>query len=170
MKTRNHNNQCRMVRNSQTGLWGTFRSRVIERLAGHVAHCPRCQRRLAIANRVEIALMLIKTQPMNIDLLAKANNKTLDVLKHSLRYAPKSAILRNARSDLSRFEKMRPGFERVLNVAACVFVILMIRTGVSNSLVKYKDQGEAIIKNYYARNLDSQIFDELFPADSSSKA
>ena len=63
---------------------------------------------------------------------------------------------------------MRPGLERLLNAAACVFVVLMIKTGVSNSLLDYKEQGEAVIHNYYARNLDSQMFDEIFPGDPPS--
>ena len=57
------------------------------------------------------------------------------------------------------------GIERVLNVAACLFIIIMIKTGVSNSLLDYKQQGEAVIHNYYTRNLDEQLFNEIFPED-----
>ena len=147
-----------------------LKSHVLERLSDHAAHCPRCRQRLARTNRVELSLMLIKTQPLNTGLLARANNKALDVLKHSLRNAPKSVSLRTAAADVSRLEKMRPGLERVLNVAACIFVVLMIRTGVSHSLLDYKEQGEAVIKNYSGRNLDSQLFDEIFPGDTSPPA
>lgn len=168
MKTnRSSKKQCRQTHKSQAGLWASFRLRAMERLNNHVAQCPRCQRRLALINRVELALTLVKTQTHSTDLLARANNKTLDVLKHSLRFAPKSAVLRTAKADLSRLEKVRPGLERVLNVAACVFVLVMIKTGMSGSLQSYKDQGEAVIHNYYARNLDSQTFDAIFPNNSS---
>jgi len=154
------------MRKGRSGLWGKLRLQLLERLSDHIAECPRCQRRLAMVNCVELGLTLIKTQPLKIGLLSLANNRALDVLKHSLRYAPKSTILRNAKSDTNRLEKMRPGLERVLNAAACVFVVLMIKTGVSNSLLDYKEQGEAVIHNYYARNLDNQMFDEIFPTDS----
>lgn len=63
---------------------------------------------------------------------------------------------------------MRPGLERALNVAACLFIVIMIKSGVSSSLLDYRDQGQTAIEKYYARNLDSQTFDEIFPTDASS--
>lgn len=167
MKADNHTNCCHKIRKNRTGFLSGLRSRALERLNDHVAYCPRCQRRLAIVNRVEIAMMLMKTQPQDLGLLARANSKALDTLKHSLRNAPQSAALRTIQVNQSRFEKFRPGLERVLNVAACVFVVIMIKTGVSNSLLDYKEQGENVIHNYYARNLDRQMFDEIFSSDSS---
>ncbi|MCK4998366.1 MAG: hypothetical protein KAS23_02485 [Anaerohalosphaera sp.] len=151
--------------NKGRGLWNNYKQRLLERLSDHVSGCPRCQRRMAMVNRVELGLMLMKTQPLDIELLSQANNRTLDVLKHALRYAPKSVSLRNARSDTRRFEKMRPGLERVLNAAACLFIVIMIRSGVSNSLLDCKNQGQTAFENYYARNLDSQTYDEIFPTD-----
>ena len=168
MKMRNDKNQCRSVRSERCGMIHSLKVRLLRRLDDHVAECPKCQRRLATVNRVEVALMLMKSQPYEMGLLARANNKALDVLTHSLRNAPKSAILRMAKSDTSRLEKAYPLIERVLNVAACLFVVVMIKSGVSHSLLDYKEQGEAVIHNYYARNLDSQTFNEIFPTDSSS--
>ena len=168
MKLFNDKNKCRSARNERCGAIRSLKMRLLECLSDHVAECPRCQRRLAVVNRVELGLTLMNTQPLEIGLLSRANNQALGVLKHSLRYAPKSAFLRNAKSDTHRLEKIRPGLERALNAAACVFVVLMIKTGVSNSLLDYKEQGEAVIHNYYARNLDGQMFDEIFPIDSSS--
>jgi hypothetical protein len=167
MKFDRNTNQCRRMRKSRSGLWGMLKSRMLERLNDHVAGCPRCQRRLAMVNRVEVALMLMKAEPYQMGLLARANNKALDVLTHSLRFAPKSDLLRQAKSDTHRIEKVRPILEKMLNVAACLFVVIMIKTGISHSLSDYKEQGEAVIHNYYARNLDSQMFDEIFPIDSS---
>ncbi len=51
---------------------------------------------------------------------------------------------------------------------ACVFVVLMIKTGVSRSLLDYREQGQAVIQGYYARNLDGPMYDELFATDSLS--
>lgn len=167
MKADNHTNHCREICKNQAGFWSGLRWSVLERLNDHVAYCPRCQRRLAIVNRVEIAMMLLKTQSQDIDLLARANSKALDAMKHSLRNAPQSAMLRTTQVGQNRFEKNHPGLERALNFAACVFVLVMIKTGVSNSLLDYKRQGEDVILNYYARNLDSQMLDEIFPSDSS---
>ena len=168
MKMRNDKNQCRSVRNERCGVIRSIKMRLLQRLDDHVAECPKCQRRLAVLNRVEVALMLTKSQPYEMGLLARANNKALDVLTHSLRFGSKSTLLRQAKSDTNRIEKVCPFIERVLNVAACLFIIVMIKSGVSHSLLDYKEQGEAVIHNYYARNLDSQTFNEIFPTDSSS--
>lgn len=167
MKTDDHTNYCRRMRKGRTSFWDALRLRILERLNDHVSNCPRCQQRLAIINRVEVAMMLLKMQPQDVGLLARANNKALGTLKHSLRDAPQSAALRTTQADQNRFEKIRPGLERVMNTAACLFVVLMIKTGISSSLIDYREQGETVIHNYYARNLDSQIFDEIFPKDSS---
>lgn len=169
MKTDRNKNQCRKVRKNRSGLWNILKSGLLERLSDHVAECPRCRERLAMIHRIELGLMLMKTQPLEDGLLSRANNRALEVLKHSLRYAPKSELLRNATSDISRLEKMRPGFERILNTAACLFVLVMIKTGTSNSLLGYRVQGKAVIHNYYARNLDSQTLSELFPTDSDQR-
>ncbi len=168
MKMRNDKNQCRSVRNERCGMIRSLKVRLLRRLDDHVAGCPKCQRRLATVNRVEVALMLMKSQPYEMGLLARANNKALDVLTHSLRFGPKSTLLRQARSDTNCIEKARPFIEKVLNVAACLFIVVMIKSGVSHSLLDYKQRGEAVIHNYYARNLDDQLFSEIFPEDPSS--
>jgi len=168
MKIFKDKNQCRLVRNERCGVIRSVKMRMLRRLDNHVAGCPKCQQRLATVNRVEVALMLVKSEPYEMGLLARANNKALNVLTRSLRFAPKSTLLRQAKSDTNRIEKARPFIEKVLNVAACLFVVIMIKTGVSHSLLDYKEQGEAVIHNYYARNLDSQMFDEIFPEDPPS--
>ena len=166
MKLFNDENKCRSVRSERCGLFGSFKVRLLRRLDDHVAECPKCQRRLATVNRVEVALMLMKSQPYEMGLLARANNRALDVLAHSLRFSPKSTLLRQAKSDTNCIEKARPFIERALNVAACLFIVVMINTGVSHSFLDYKQRGEAVIHNYYARNLDEQLFNEIFPEDS----
>jgi len=154
-------NLCKQARNRQ-GLWAALKEQIRNRLADHIATCPRCQKRLALANRVELALDLLKTQPHSMDLLAQANTKAIGVLKHSLRYAPKSEKLRHARPDVHWLDKKRPVIERVLNMAACLFVVLMMRMGINSTLTDVKTTGQAVLHNYYARNLDSQTVDEIF--------
>jgi hypothetical protein len=168
MKTNNDKNRCRSVRKERCGVIHSIKMRLFRHLDDHVSECPKCQKRLVMVNRVEVALMLVKSEPYEMGLLARANSKALDVLTHSLRFTPKSTHLRQVKSDPNYIEKAYPLLERVLNVAACLFVIIMIKTGVSNSLLDYKDQGESVIHNYYARNLDTQMFDEIFPSDSPS--
>ena len=161
-------NQIRRIGKGIAGVIQKRRRNLARRLTRHIATCPHCQQRLAKIHRVELALMLLKTQPQHIGLLARANTKTLNVLKHSLRNAPQSTALKTARTDLSRLEKMRPGFERLVSAAACVFVVLIIKVGLSRSLMDYHEQGQAVIHQYYARNLDSSMLEEIFPTDADA--
>lgn len=158
-------NPCKQVRSRQ-GMWTFLKERVRDKLSEHIATCPRCQKRLAMVNRVELAFGLIKSQPHGLDLLACANTKAIGVLKHSLRDAPQSEKLRHSRPDQNWLEKKRPVIERILNIAACLFVVVMIRMGVTSSLTNVKHKGQTALHNYYARNLDSQLYNELFPEDT----
>ncbi len=159
-------NSCKQIR-SGLGIWARLKESVLEHLAGHVATCPRCQKRLALTNRVELAMSLLKSQPHNFDLLAKANTKAIGVLKHSLRDMPQSENLRHSRPRPHWIERKRPTIEKWFNVAACLFIVAMIRMGVTSSLTDVKGRGQRAVHNYYARNLDSQMFNEIFPDDTT---
>ena len=160
-----NNNPCKQVRSRQ-GMWASLKGRMRDRLSDHIATCPRCQNRLALVNRVELTFGLLKSQPHDMDLLARANTKAIGVLKHSLRDAPRSEELRHSRPEQNWLEKKRPVIERVLNIAACLFIVVMIRMGVTSSLTDVKNKGETALHNYYARNLDSQLYNEIFPEDT----
>ncbi len=162
MRKADQYNPCKAVR-SRRRLWRSLKERVHAHLSDHIATCPRCQKRLALANRVQLAFDLLKSQPQSPNLLAAANMKATGVLKHSLRNAPKSEKLRQSVQDQHWIEKKRPLLERMLNVAACLFVMAMIRMGVTSSLTDIRRQGETAVHNYYARNLDSQLLSEIFP-------
>jgi len=155
---------CRLEKDSVKRL--SIKERLQRKLLGHIADCPCCQKRLALINRVELAICLLKMQPQQGDLLAKANTSALEVLKHSLRYSPKSDTLRRARYGQGWTHCYKPVLEHVLNAAACLFVLVMIRCGIFSSLSTYKDQGEAVLHKYYAQNLDQQLMDQIFPDDS----
>jgi hypothetical protein len=155
---------CRLEKDSVKRL--SIKQRIQRKLLGHVASCPCCQKRLALTNRVELAICLLKMQPQQSQLLANANSSALNILKHSLRYSPKSDTLRHARYGQGWAHRYKPILEHVLNMAACLFVLVMIRCGIFSSLSNYKDQGEAILHNYYAQNLDKQLFDEIFPDET----
>lgn len=152
-------NPCKEVRKPR---WSDrLREMTFRRLSDHIAACPRCQKRLAMANRVELAIGLLKSQCHEMDLLARANAKAINVLNHSLRTAPQTAQLRRSQPDCSWLEKRSFVIEKILNVAACLFVIVMIRMGVTSSFMEMQSQGKNALHNYYARNLDSQTADDL---------
>lgn len=167
MQRADHYNPCKAVRR-RPGLWDSLKERIQMRLMDHVATCPRCQKRLAMANRVQLAFDLIKSQPQSPDLLATANQKATGVLKHSLRTAPKSDMLRRSVQDQHWIDKKRSSFEWLLNAAACLCVMVMVRMGITDSLTDIRRQGETAVHNYYARNLDRQLVDEIFSDDPAA--
>jgi hypothetical protein len=166
MKKIDHSDSCKQRRSKQRP-WALLNERVRQRLTDHVAACPRCQKRLALANRVELAMNLLKSQPHDLELLSRANTRAVGVLKHSLRHAPQSEKLRRSRPDHNWIEKKRPLIERMLNLAACLFVVIMIRMGVMSSMRDVQTRGKAVLHTYYARSLDSQLVNEIFPDDTA---
>ncbi len=158
-------NPCKQNR-SRLGIWTRLKASAIQHLADHAAACPRCQKRLALTNRVELAIGLLKSQRHDYDLLAKANTNAVNVLKHSLRQMPQSENLRHSSPKQNWIERKRPVFEKCLGVAACLVIVAMIRMGINSSLADVNDKGQKVVHNYYARNLDDQLFNEIFPDET----
>jgi hypothetical protein len=125
---RDHNEQCRRLRAAPAGFWQTLKTQLARRCSDHIDSCPRCQKRLAKIGRVELALCLMRMQPHTLALLARANASTLRYLKRSLRETQCAKELSAAVPGPGRLENARPMLERLTSVAACLFVILMIRT------------------------------------------
>jgi len=157
-----HTEQCKRMRTAPDGFWASIKQRIARRCSDHIAACPRCQKRLAATGRVEMALCLMRMQPQTMELLAKANTSALKYLTRSVRQSPCADQLRIAVHKPNRLEKASPMLERLLNVAACLFIVLMIRVGLKNRMLEIQDQGTKVMENYYARNLDPQLFEDVF--------
>lgn len=153
---------CKRLRNTIPSVWNSFRGRMIARFEDHIAHCPRCQRRLALNNRVEIGLCLLRSEPHNPDLLARVNQSVLNVLKLSLRNAPAAGHLRQVRPEPMWFEQHRPILERALNVAACLFIAVILRVGIFSDFHHVQRDGTKVLHKYYANNLDPGLCSEIF--------
>jgi hypothetical protein len=133
-------------------------------LRSHIAHCPRCQRRLVSTGKVHLALSFIKAQPHELDLLKRANEKTVSVLEHSLRQDPKAQKLRTGlpeREPLERYGKY--GFS-VGSLAACIAVLILMKVGVLSSMDTVQNGGRKVIKHYYVRQIGQDLADEVFPS------
>ena len=130
----------------------------------HISQCPRCQRRLASLGRVNLAFSLIKSQPHNIDLLMRANSRAISVLKHSLRYSIKAEKLKKIKPEPTMRDKFSRYQGSVVNAAACIAILLLMKTGFANSAKKVEDQSRSILKNYYARQVGQEMADEIFDA------
>lgn len=149
----NIKNKCRKIRHRLTSApW----------LLSHIADCPRCQKRLARLARVDIALSLLKAQPHSLNLLMNANTKAIDVLKHSLRNAPKAARLRKSRPEPNWFQRTSKPAHSILNAAACILVVLLVKTGAYASMTNLQSEGKDFVEEYYAKHLGDDYADELF--------
>lgn len=131
-------------------------------LRSHVANCPRCQRRLASAGRVELALLLIKSQTHRPGLLARANSQAIGVLKHGLRDNPRAEKLRNKLPALSFTEKYGKYARPAVNYAACIAVIFLMKINIFSSIVKYEKGGEKAVRQYYAKHLGEDMAKDIF--------
>lgn len=162
--TRGHKH-CKPLRTARPGWWSVLTNHLTERCRTHIAGCPRCQRRLARIGRVDAALSLMRMQPQSRDLLARANTVALKYLKGSVRDTPHAERLRRAVPEPSRMEKAVPFVDRLVNMAACLFIVLMIRSGLTDNMFEIKEQGTNVMESYYARHLDNgfgDLYEDIF--------
>jgi len=128
----------------------------------HVAHCPRCRKRLADLGRVDWALRIIKSQPHNLDLLKRANSCAVRMLNHELRDGARKCHLDEASPEPSLIERWRK-YENVgVNVAACIAILFLTKAGLFSSFGKARTQGHEVMKQYYATQAGQDLADELF--------
>jgi len=131
----------------------------------HVMRCPRCQQRLISCGKVNLALSFMKSQPHDLDLLMRANTQAIAVLKHSLRGEPKAHELEQKLPEPKMLERCSKYGHSVANFAACIVILLLMKTGVFSSMDQFHNQGQRVMKQYYTRQLGKDLADEVFPKD-----
>jgi hypothetical protein len=164
METKKTSEKCRTIRN---WLCKVISSRIgVEAgwVRNHIAHCPRCQRRLASAGKVNLALSIIKSQPHNIDLLKRANAQAIGVLKHSLRNAPKAQKLKTVLPEPKLPERFGKYKSSIANTAACIVILFLMKAGVFSSMDKFQTEGQKIVKQYYTNQVGEELAEEIFHA------
>jgi hypothetical protein len=132
----------------------------------HIARCPRCQRRLALAGKVNLALSVVKSQPHKLDLLMRANTQAIGVLKHSLRQAPKARKLRAMLPKPKLLERWAKYRCSAANLAACIAVVFLMKIGVFSSMNEFQTQGQKVIRQYYTNQAGEDLADEIFAKDT----
>jgi len=157
-------NKCRRIR-------GWLYKAIINRflldadwVQNHIANCPRCNRRLVNVGKVNLALSAMKSQPHKLDLLMRANNQAIGVLKHSLREAPKAEKLRTMLPEPKMFEKCGKYAHSTANVAACIAILLLMKIGIFSSMDTFQTQGQKAVEQYYASQVGEDLADEVFSA------
>ena len=166
MKMARVNNECRRIR---TSLYSAASKRFgpdAGWFQRHVAGCPRCRRRLAASRKVDLAFSLVKTQPHKLDLMARANARAIAVLKHSLRAEPEVSNLKTKLPEPKLPEIFRGCGRSVANAAACVAILLLMKTGVLSSMNQFHSTGQKGMEQYYARRIGEDLAGEIFTQDA----
>jgi hypothetical protein len=130
----------------------------------HAAACPKCRKRIAAVSTVELALSIVKSQPHQLDLLKRANAHAIGMLKRSLREAPQTRALEDARPEPSFIERSGRYRHHVANLAACLAIVLLTRTGLFSSLDRMNTRGEKFMRQYYAHQVGEDLAEEVFDA------
>ncbi|MHC4148523.1 MAG: hypothetical protein ACYSR5_03455 [Planctomycetota bacterium] len=162
MKSSKSRRSCRNIR---AWLYGAI-SRRIGPDAGwvqnHIANCKRCQKRIASAGKVNLALSLIKCQPHGLDLLMRANTQAIGVLGKSLRDVPKAQKLKATLPGPKLLERCSQYKHGLVNAAACIAILFLMKTGVFSSMDKVQTEGHEAVKHYYASHAGQELADEIF--------
>ncbi|MHC4529522.1 MAG: hypothetical protein ACYTEX_23885 [Planctomycetota bacterium] len=164
MISTNKNNKCRITKtwlyravNSRFGLNAGW-------VQQHIADCAKCRRRLASVSKVNVALSMIKSQPHSLDLLRRANAQAISVLKHGLRHAPKAHVLKAIRPEPKLWERCRKYAHSTANAAACIAILLLMKTGLFSYMDNVQTHGHEVVKQYYAHQVGQDMADEIFSA------
>ena len=149
----------------QIGVWltETIAERVDNTAAwaqGHIAQCPRCRRLVLGHSRLRLALLLLKTQPHRSELFMLANRQAIGVLNRSLRELPKAEKLRHILPQPSLANRFSKYTQALGHAAACLLVLLLLRTGVFSSLKKVDKQSQEFAKAYYDRLIEAGLTDD----------
>jgi hypothetical protein len=154
--------KCRRIRG---WLHETLRSRFsfdADWVQNHIANCPKCQRRFASVSRVNLALSLVKSQPHKLDLLMRANTQAIGVLKHSLREAPETAKLKTMQPEPKLLEVCNVHKSSAVNIAACIAILFLMKTGIFYSVDTCQDQGKKALKQYYINQVGEDLANDIF--------
>jgi anti-sigma factor RsiW len=128
----------------------------------HVAHCPRCQRRLAAFGRVDLALSVVKSQPHRLDLLRRANAAAVRMLSHDLREQALSHQLQRAQAEPSLTERCARHQNVITSLAACLAIVILTKAGIFSSFTKVNTYGPSALKQYYADRAGQDLANEVF--------
>lgn len=112
----------------------------------------------------------MKAQPHGLDLLMRANEQAVSVLKRSLRQEPKAQELKTRLPQPKPLEKYGKYGCSIGSLAACIAILLLMKVGVFSSMDTVQTQGRKAIKQYYVRHAGQDLADEVFPTETEQSS
>jgi len=164
MFIKSQKNKCRQTRQWLLESIGHQPAAKSGWLIGHVAKCPRCQKRMSGYARLSLGMSLLKSQPLDIKLMASANQQTIKYLKRNLRDKPQAIELKHAKPKNSPLNCIRTYSQAIVNAAACVTILFLMKIGVYSAFDDVQTKGQGIVMNQYDKHLgeDSNFTDDLY--------
>ena len=162
MKRVAEKNKCRSIRSRMLEAAEDFVSLDAAWVQNHVAGCARCRRRLAGLGKVLTALTLMKSNCHDRDLLGRANEQAVGVLRRDLRETTQAQRLRASQMRLGLYGRLSRFSRSAIGAAACLAILLLARFGVFSSMRKAQDQGHKMLHDHYAMYLDEEMTDDIF--------
>lgn len=144
--------------------------RCTARLARHIRTCPHCRRRLRRIGRAELALSLLRTEARPRDLVSAANRQALEMLRASIRSAPKAAPLREVTARPPLGPRVLAAFEPLTRAAACLLVLCLARFGLFESMDTFQARGRKALRDYYVANVGEDLTEEALRSDETDGA
>lgn len=164
MKTDKDIKICKNIRTRLYNFFGRTIGNDADWISNHIAHCTRCQQRIASLGRIQLALILVKTQMHSPALLKDANSMAISVLSKKVRNSSKAQKLRSIQPAPTLFEKAGRYRSSLLNAAACLAILILLKIGIFSSMESFNSRSEQALKQYYAKNIGDELTDEIFPA------
>lgn len=114
---------------------------------------------------------MLRTQSHREDLLGRANDRVLRMLRRDTRAGAQADALRRARLLPSWRARLNGWVQGLGQAAACLLVVVGLRLGVFDSLMRVEQQGQDTLRGYYARNLGDEAATDLLgePTDGDGR-
>ena len=96
-----------------------------------------------------------------------ANKQTINVLKHSLREAPKAQKLKIVCPDVKPAQRLIQYFQPSANMAACFLILFLTKFGIFSSMENAQTEGQKAYKQYYLNHIGEELTEDIFPGDFS---
>jgi hypothetical protein len=96
----------------------------------------------------------VKAQPHKLDLVTRANNRAIAMLKRSVRQTVRAEAICHMLPQPTLTERLRKYTQPVLSAAGCLLTLVLLRTGLLSSVSRFQEDSERSIKQHCARYLD----------------
>jgi hypothetical protein len=111
---------------------------------------------------VELGLRVLNSRPHHLDLLHRANTEAVKMLKQELREAALARELTHPEPE-PPFQARAAGCRhRLTNLAACLAILFLSKSGLFTSLDRFSTGGEAFVRQYYASQAGDDLAGEVF--------